>query len=103
MKTIYLDEAYCCHLSAEGTVQAVETDLFDVLCDGAVSCYRLIPAGQAWTGPDGRVLSGPFVQAVVSPDAIQRQHEADEAAHLEELGALIEEIYNEDMEEIANV
>ena len=103
MKTIYLDEAYCCHVSTEGTVQAVETDLFDVLCGGAVSCYRLIPAGQAWTGPDGRVLSGPFVQAVVSPDAIQRQHEADEAAHLEELGALIEEIYNEDMEEIANV
>ena len=33
----------------------------------------------------------------------QRQYEADEAAHLEELGALIEEIYNEDMEEIANV
>ena len=34
---------------------------------------------------------------------IDWQYEAEEAAHLEELGALIEEIYNEDMEEIANV
>ena len=33
----------------------------------------------------------------------QAQHELDEAAHLEELGALIEEIYNEDLEGIDNV
>ena len=33
----------------------------------------------------------------------QAQFEVDEAAHLEELAALIEEIYNEDMEVINNV
>ena len=33
----------------------------------------------------------------------QRQYEWDEEAHLQELGALIEEIYNEDLEEIDHV
>ena len=37
---------------------------------------------------------------VAIPDAVQTQYNRDEAAYMEELAALIEEIYNEDMEVI---
>ena len=103
MKTIYLDADYMCHAFNDGTMQATETDAFDNLCAGAIECYRYIPAGQAWTRPDGRITPGPFIQAVKESAEIQRQYELDEAAHLEELGALIEEIYNEDLEVIDNM
>ena len=100
MKTIYLDSTFMCHATDNGTMQAVETNAFDGLCAGAIECYRYIPAGQAWTRPDGSIAPGPFVQAVKDPDAIQEQYELDEAAHLEELGSLTEEIYNEDVDMI---
>lgn len=97
MRTIYLDSNFMCYAINDGTMQAVETNAFDGLCAGAIECYRYIPAGQAWTRPDGRITPGPFIQAVKESAEIQRQYELDEAAYLEELGALIEEIYNEDV------
>ena len=97
MKTIYLDSEYMCHSANDGTMKEVETDAFDGLCAGAIECYRYIPTGQAWTRPDGRITPGPFIQVVKESVGIQRQYELDEASHLEELGALIEEIYNEDV------
>lgn len=103
MKTIYLGSDYICHTNNDGTMQEVQTDVFENLCAGAIECYRFIPAGQEWTRSDGQVFHGPFIQPCKSVeilDGIQRQHEADEAAHLEELGALIEEIYSEDLEVI---
>lgn len=103
MKTIYLDSNFMCHATNDGTTQAVESDLFDGLCSGALECYRYIPAGQSWTRPDGSIAPGPFVQAVKDPDAIQEQYKLDEAAHLEELGSLIEEIYNQDVEMIDDI
>jgi hypothetical protein len=103
MRTIYLDSNFMCYAKPAEGRQAVETDAFDNLCAAALECYRYIPAGQAWTRPDGQVLHGPFIQPHTPTeviDGIQRQYEADEAAHLEELGALIEEIYSEDLEVI---
>ena len=79
MKTIYLDSTFMCHATDNGTMQAVETDVFDGLCAGAIECYRYIPAGQAWTRPDGRITPGPFIQAVKESAEIQRQYELDEA------------------------
>lgn len=79
MKTIYLDSDFRCHLTNDGTMQAVETDAFDSLCAGAIECYRYVPAGQAWTRPDGRITPGPFIQAVKESVGIQRQYEIDEA------------------------
>lgn len=79
MKTIYLDSDYMCHSANDGTRQAVETDFFDGMCAGALECYRYIPAGQAWTRPDGIIIPGLFIQAVKESIDIQRQHELDEA------------------------
>ena len=60
-------------------MQAKETDAFDNLCAGAIECYRYIPAGQAWTRPDGRITPGLFIQAVKESVDIQHQYELDEA------------------------
>lgn len=86
MKTIYLDSAFMCHAANDGAVQTVETDAFDSLCAGAIECYRYIPAGQAWTRPDGRITPGPFIQAVKESVDIQRQYELDEAQRWCSLG-----------------
>ncbi|MBQ1756410.1 MAG: hypothetical protein IIZ96_06660, partial [Oscillospiraceae bacterium] len=64
MRTVYLDSKFMCHAFNDGTMQAKETDAFDNLCAGAIECYRYIPAGQAWTRPDGRITPGLFIQAV---------------------------------------
>lgn len=86
MRTIYLDSNFMCHALNDGTMQAVETDLFDGICVGSLECYRYIPAGQAWTRPDGRITPGPFIQAVKESAEIQRQYELDEAQRWGSLG-----------------
>lgn len=103
MKTIFLDSDFCCHANNDGTMTETQTDVFDGLCAGAIEGYRFVPAGESWARSDGQVFHGPFIQPCKPTeviDGIQRQHEADEAAHLAELGALIEEIYSEDLEVI---
>ena len=104
--TIYLDSDFRCHLSDDGTRTAVETDVFDGKCAAYIEGCRFVPAGESWTRGDGTVFAGEMLSAAVDDRllaAVQAQYELDEAAHLEELAALIEEIYNEDMEEIDNV
>lgn len=101
--TIYLDSDYRCHLSAGEGMQAVETDIFDGKCAIYIEGYRFVPAGESWTRADGVVFTGLMVAPAEDYSALakaQAQYEADEAAHIEELAALIEEIYNEDMEVI---
>ena len=101
--TIYLDSEYRCHLAAGEGMQAIDTDYFDEKCAAYIEGYRFVPSGSTWTRKDGVVFRGEMVAPAVEYFLLQRfqaQHELDEAAHLEELGALIEEIYNEDLEVI---
>lgn len=103
---IYLDADFRCHLEDGEGLRACETDVFDGKCASYTEGFRFIPAGETWTRADDAVFAGEMIAPVEDFAGLmkaQRQYEADEAAHLEELGALIEEIYNEDMEEIANV
>lgn len=86
MRTVYLDSNFMCHAVNDGTMTAAETDAFDGLCAGAIECYRYIPAGQAWTRPDGRITPGPFIQAVKESVYIQQQYELDEAQRWGGLG-----------------
>lgn len=100
---IYLDSDFRCHLTDGGEMRPVETDYFDGKCAEFVEGYRFVPAGESWTRKDGTVFRGGMVAPAEGYALLQRfqaQHEADEAAHLEELGALIEEIYSEDLEVI---
>lgn len=91
MKTIYIDTDFICHAKNDGTMQAVQTDVLDTVCTGALECYRFIPAGQEWTRSDGRVFHGPFIQPHKPTeiiDGIQRQYEADMAAAADMQAAL---------------
>lgn len=81
MKTIYIDSAYRCHASNDGTMQAVETSFFDGKCDAYIEGYRYIPAGETWTREDGVTFAG----EMVSPwkdwqelDAAQGEYEREQ-------------------------
>ena len=101
--TIYLDSDFVCHLINDGTMRETETDFFDGKCAAYIEGYRFIPAGESWTRADGAVFHGEMVAPAEDYGALakaQQQYETDEVAHLAELGALIEEIYNEDVDMI---
>lgn len=103
---IYLDNDFRCHLKNDGMMRAVETDVFTGKCQTFIEGYRFVPAGETWARPDGVVFAGEMVAPAEDYAGLmktQAQHEADEEAHLAELGALIEEIYNEDLEVIDDV
>ena len=100
---IYLDAEFRCHLSDDGTMREVETDIFDGKGSVYIEGYRYVPSGETWIRSDGVAFKGLMVSPATdfnSLAAAQTQHEHDEAAHLEELGSLIEEIYNEDVDMI---
>ena len=102
----YIDSDYCCHLENDGTMRAVETGCFDGKCEAFVEGCRFVPAGESWTRADGSVFAGEMLAPAEDYAALakaQQQYERDEQAHLAELGALIEEIYNEDLEAFDNV
>ena len=101
--TIYLDSGSRCHLTDDGGMRAVETDAFDGKCKSYIEGYRFVPEGESWTSPYGTVYVGEMVSPAEDYGALakaQGQYEIDEAAYAQELGALIEEIYNEDLEVI---
>lgn len=96
---IYIDSEFKCHASDDGTMTAVETDVFDGKCDTYVEGYRFIPAGQTWTRADGVIFTG----EMISPwkpwdelDAAQREYEREQyqalAAQNAEYEAALSEI-----------
>lgn len=93
MKTIYLDPDFKCHLTDDGTMAAVETDYFDLICDTMTEGYRFVPAGQSWTRSDGAVFRGEMI-APWKPweelDAAQRAYERELLAKYEQALAEIE-------------
>lgn len=98
---VYLDPDFRCHLADDGTMRKAETDFFNGKCAAYIEGYRLVPAEESWTRSDGVVFHGEMIAPAEGYGALEKaqtQHELDEAAHLEELGALIEEIYNEDVD-----
>ena len=93
MKTIYLDSNFKCHLTDDGTMTAVETDYFDLICDTMTEGYRFVPAGQSWTRSDGAVFRGEMI-APWKPweelDAAQRAYERELLRQYEQALAEIE-------------
>ena len=59
---IYIDNDFKCHASdPDGAYTAVETDFFDGKCDVYIEGYRFVPAGEAWTRPDGVTFTGEMI------------------------------------------
>lgn len=83
MKTIYIDHEFKCHLTDTGSLQAVETDVFDGKCDKYIEGYRFVPEGQTWAREDGVQFTGPMVSPHKDYDilaAYQEQYQEDETA-----------------------
>ena len=104
--TIYIDNDYKCHTSPADGLTAVETDAFDGKCRHYIEGYRFVPIGETWIREDGQVFHGEIVapwrdyEILVELQAVYEE-EQDKATA--EMAALIEEVYNSDMEVIANV
>ena len=104
--TIYIDNDYKCHLSDDGTRRAFELPFFDGKCAQFVEGYRYVPNGETWTRADGQVFAGEMISPCENYSqlaAIQSAVDRTQAQADEEIAALIEEIYINDMEVIENV
>ena len=104
--TIYIDNDYKCHLSDDGTRRAFELPFFDGKCAEFVEGYRYVPNGETWTRADGQVFAGEMISPCENYSqlaAIQSAVDRTQAQADEEIAALIEEIYINDMEVIENV
>lgn len=67
---IYLDSDYRCHLSNDGTMIAVETDVFDGQPKEYIEGYRYVPEGKTWIRPDDVQFSGLMVAPAINYDRI---------------------------------
>lgn len=104
--TIYIDSDYKCHVTDDGTRRAVETDFFTGRCTEFIEGYRFIPSGETWTRKDGQTFKGEMIaprRDYSGIAAIQSAVDRTQAQADEEIAALIEEIYINDMEVIENV
>ena len=100
---IYIDSDYRCHTQNDGTMRSIETDFFDGKCREFIEGYRFIPTGESWTREDGAVFTGQMIapwKDYAQLAAIQAAVDRKDAERDEELAALIEEIYQKDMEDI---
>ena len=104
--TIYIDSDYKCHTSPADGLTAMKTDVFDGKCRQYIEGYRFVPAGESWTREDGQVFTGEMV-APLRPYEIlaefQAIYEEEQAKAVEEIAALVEEVYNSDLEVMENV
>ena len=95
MRTIYIDSDFKCHATNDGTMTAVETDVFDGKCDSFVEGYRFVPSGENWTRNDGVVFHGEMIspwKPYSQLDAAQREYAQQ---MLGEYETLIDDLYAE--------
>ena len=104
--TIYIDPDFRCHVSFGEGLTAVETDAFEGKCRQFIEGYRFVPAGQSWVREDGEVFTGEMVAPCRNYEILaelQAVYEEEQDKATSEMAALIEEVYNSDMEVIENV
>ena len=68
--TIYLDSDFRCHLENDGTMTAVETDVFDGKEKAYIEGYRYVPEGETWTRADGVQFHGLMIAPAKNFDRI---------------------------------
>lgn len=76
MKTLYIDTEYKCHVTNDGTMEQIETNVFDGICDTAIECYVFVPVGREYHGV---VCTNGFIQCFDSKtaDTAQKQYMLD--------------------------
>ena len=92
---IYIDTEFKCHVSDDGTMTAIETDVFDGKCTAFIEGHRFVPTGETWTREDGKVFRGEMKtpwKDYSELDAAQRNYEKQLLAEYE---ALVNALYSE--------
>lgn len=92
MRTIYIDLEFKCHPYNDGTMIAIETDIFNGKCDAFIEGYRFIPAGESWTREDGVVFNGEMISPwkdYTELDTAQRSYEREKLADAENALAIL--------------
>lgn len=101
--TVYIDSEFRCHVKSDDGLRPVEAELFDGKCAAFIEGYRFVPYGESWMRADGIVFRGQMIAPAEDYSRLekaQQQYDEDEAAYLVELGSLIEDLYNADLEVI---
>ena len=104
--TIYIDSDCKCHTLPGDGLTAVETDAFDGKCRQYIEGYRFVPNGGIWVREDGEVFEGEMVAPWRDYELLeefQAIYEEEQSKATEEIAAIVEEVYNSDMEVIENV
>lgn len=100
---VYIDSAYKCHVKPVSGAFAVETDLFNGKCEEYICGYRYVPEGHTFVDEKGVTRRGAVMYPIENLGVLERIQKAVDKNDNErdaEIAALIEEIYNEDLEVI---
>ena len=103
---IYIDSEYKCHVSQGEGMIAMDTEFFDGKCRRFIEGYRFVPAGETWIREDGQAFAGGMIapwRPYENLVELQAVYEEEQAKATEEIAAIVEEVYNSDMEVIENV
>lgn len=91
---VYIDDDFKCHVSDDGTMKAIETDLFDGKCNEFIEGFRLVPEGNSWTRSDGETfedMSAPwknYDELVAAQAQYERMMAETEEAYREGVNSL---------------
>ena len=106
---VYLDADYRCYVTQGENRVAVDADYFNGKCPAYIEGYRFVPEGETWVREDGETFRGEMI-APWKPweelNATQREFErqqlmdanAQNAELLETMAAMVEEVYESDLE-----
>lgn len=74
MKKIYIDNEYKCHATEKEGCRAIETDIFDNLCDKSIETMVYVPSGEMYKGV---ICTEGFIQCTDTAlcEAYQREYE----------------------------
>lgn len=108
---LYIDSDFRCHVSPWEGLRAVETTFFDGKTKAYIEGYRLVPAGETWVRDDGVEFTGEMVTPWtdwMELDKAQGAYEREQyptlysqnTELLEAMAAMVEDVYNQDVETI---
>ena len=101
--TIYIDSDFLCHTTDGDGRRAFDVEFFDGKCAAFIEGYRYVPSGETWTRQDGVEFSGEMISAATDYSrlaAAQGGYDERDATAVEEMAAVIEDVYNEDLASI---
>ncbi len=101
--TIYIDSDFLCHTTDGDGRRAFDVEFFNGKCAAFVEGYRYVPSGETWTRSDGVEFGGEMISTATDYAklaAAQEGYDERDAAAVEDLAAVIEDVYNEDLASI---